>query len=144
MKQTPKFKCPLCPDSKWFSTEKGFSMHRHDKGHPVDTQPLEVTAADRSEANENETIEMRRAHHAAQQAKRADSRARNTELLRQAGIPFVVKNNGAHIIIADAVDFWPGPGKWHSRTLPTKGYGVRELLKFLGHKTAVLSEVAHG
>lgn len=137
-------KCPLCDDRR-FSDLKAFSMHCQAKGaNHTGLVALKVTAQELAADNENEVTEMWRAHHAAQQAKRAQSRTRSTEQLRQAGIPFVVKNNGAHLIVADAVDFWPGTGKWHSRTLPTKDYGVRSLLRFLGHKTAVLSEVTHG
>ena len=122
-------------------------MHCHSKGgeHMApDLKPAEVTAAERAAANENETTEMWREHHAIQTARRAESRARNVAALNKAGIPYVSKNGGAHLIVAEAVDWWPGTGLWHSRTLPTKGYGLRSLLEFIGYKTAILSEVTHG
>lgn len=146
MKRTPKFKCPLCPDAKHFATETAFSMHCQAKGGDhlaPDLEPAEVTAADRAAANENEVTEMWRAHHADQAKKRAENRVSSSEVLRKAGVPFVAKNNGAHLIVDDAVDYWPGTGLWHSRTTPTKGRGVMRLLGFLGVKPPP-KEVAHG
>lgn len=147
MKRTPKFKCPLCgPEHKWFADAKAVSMHRHSKGGEhlaPNFEAILVTAEDRAAANENETTEMWRAHHAAQAARRAESRASSTDLLRQAKVPFVVKNNGAHLIVDDAVDFWPGTGLWHSRTTPAQGRGVMRLLTYL-NVTLPPKEVAHG
>ena len=136
MKRTPKFKCPLCgPEHKQFADEKAFSMHCHSKGGEhlaPDLKPAEVTAADRAAANENEVTEMWRAHHADQAKKRAENRISSSEVLRKAGVPFVVKNNGAHLILDERVDFWPGTSLWHCRITPTKGRGIRRLFDFLG------------
>ena len=70
----------------------------------------------------------------ARQEKRADNRENSAEYLRERGIPFVEKNNGAHLIVEGKdcfIDFWPGPGKWHSRC-GKKGFGVRNLVAFIG------------
>lgn len=69
----------------------------------------------------------------ARQEKRADNRENSAEYLRERGIPFVEKNNGAHLIVEGKdcfIDFWPWPGKWHSRC-GKKGFGVRNLVAFI-------------
>ena len=69
----------------------------------------------------------------ARQGKRADNRENSAEYLTERGIPFVSKNNGAHLIVEGAtcfIDFWPGTGKWHSRC-GKKGFGVRNLVAFI-------------
>ncbi|WP_299083390.1 hypothetical protein [uncultured Paraglaciecola sp.] len=51
--------------------------------------------------------------------------------LEQAGIPFTVHNNGAHLIVKTAtgfIDFWPGKDRWKNRTGKT-GFGVCELIE---------------
>ena len=68
------------------------------------------------------------------QAKRADNREKSAEYLTERGIPFVVKNDGSHLIVEGAecfIDFWPGTGKWNSRC-GKKGFGVRNLVAFIG------------
>lgn len=67
------------------------------------------------------------------QAKRADNRANSAEYLAQRGIPFVSKNDGAHLIVEGRegfIDFWPCTGKWHSRC-GKKGFSVRNLVAFI-------------
>jgi hypothetical protein len=69
-----------------------------------------------------------------QQARRADNREKSAEYLRQRGIPFEEKNNGAHLIVEGRdcfIDFWPGTGRWNSRC-GCKGFGVRHLVVFIG------------
>ena len=68
------------------------------------------------------------------QAKRADNRESSAEYLEQRSIPFVSKNDGAHLIVEGRecfIDFWPGTGKWNSRC-GKKGFGVRNLVEFIG------------
>jgi hypothetical protein len=68
------------------------------------------------------------------QEKRADNRESSAEYLSVRGVPFTVKNGGAHLIVECEecfIDFWPGTGKWHSRC-GKKGFGVRNLCEFVG------------
>lgn len=67
----------------------------------------------------------------ASQVKRADNREKSAQRLRDAGVPFVSKNAGAHLIVRDRVNFWPGTGLWADRETPEKGRGVRSLLDHL-------------
>lgn len=72
-----------------------------------------------------------RALRAESQARRGSNRERSAQQLQALNIPFVSKNTGAHLIVRDRVDFWPGTGKWKDRTLPTEGRGIRGLLRHL-------------
>ena len=69
------------------------------------------------------------------QQKRAVNRKESVKLLTKRGIAFVVKNNGAHLIVkgrrAD-IDFWPGTGLWIERDTGTTGRGVQKLITFIG------------
>lgn len=65
----------------------------------------------------------------AKQEKRADNRDRSTEMLVIAGIPFVSKNNGAHLIVDGRFDFWPGTGLWMERGKSKKNRGIRSLIE---------------
>ena len=78
------------------------------------------------------------------QEKRADNRENSAEYLVQREIPFVSKNGGAHLIVEGRecpIDFWPGTGKWHSRC-GKKGFGVRNLVAFIGAPNALSSPAA--
>lgn len=66
-------------------------------------------------------------------ARRLNNRERSAQRLTDLHIPFVVKNDGAHIIVK-GVDFWPGTGLWQDRTLPATGRGIRTLLLHLETK----------
>lgn len=66
--------------------------------------------------------------------KRASNRETSPQYLREQGIIFATKNNGAHLIVAHngaTVDFWPGTGKWNVRHSRKTGRGVKNLVKFL-------------
>lgn len=66
--------------------------------------------------------------------KRADNREQSADVLKRAGVAFVSRNRGAHLIVKHngiRVDFWPGTGKWSSYGGRTSR-GVFELLKYLG------------
>lgn len=65
----------------------------------------------------------------ASKEKRANNRDRSTEILVVAGIPFVSKNNGAHLIVAERYDFWPGTGLWMERGKAKKHRGIRSLIE---------------
>lgn len=67
------------------------------------------------------------------QEKRASNREQSPQLLEAAGIPFEVKNMGAHLIVEGNdcyIDFWPGTGRWISRK-GERGFGVRNLIKHI-------------
>lgn len=63
------------------------------------------------------------------QEKRADNRESSRQLLLDAGIPFQERNGGAHLIVAERFDFWPGTGKWIERGTKTYRRGVFNLIK---------------
>lgn len=66
---------------------------------------------------------------AEKKAKRAANRESSPALLREAGVQFIEKNGGSHLIVANATfDFWPGTGKWIERATGAKGRGVFKLL----------------
>ena len=65
------------------------------------------------------------------QEKRERNRAASTAILRRVGIPFESKNDGAHLIVLYAIDFWPGTGLWIVRKTKKKGRGVRNLLAII-------------
>jgi len=62
-------------------------------------------------------------------AKRESNRDASTRMLTAAGISFVSKNDGAHLIVAERYDFWPGTGLWMARGDKTKQRGVSNLIK---------------
>jgi hypothetical protein len=71
------------------------------------------------------------------QEKRASNRVSSRDLLRAAGVVFVEKNDGTHVIVDGGpggrrADFWPGTGLWMVRGSSKRHRGVRRLLKWLG------------
>lgn len=67
------------------------------------------------------------------QERRAKNRDQSPRHLEQEYIPYVSKNDGAHLIVGNEdnlVDFWPGTGKWIARK-GGKGRGVHNLIKFI-------------
>lgn len=67
------------------------------------------------ETDDGDAGQLWRDVHAAQRQKRAENRERSAGALTEAGISYVVKNDGAHLIVADQWDFWPGTGLWMNR-----------------------------
>lgn len=64
---------------------------------------------------------------------REKNRAASPEILKAAGINYISKNGGAHLIVTHngvTADLWPGTGKWHIRN-GSKGRGVRNLIRKL-------------
>ena len=56
----------------------------------------------------------------------------STKMLEDAGIPFIKKNGGVHLIVGDgAFDFWPSTGLFINRANQKQGRGVKNLLKAL-------------
>jgi len=78
--------------------------------------------------SDNEASELWRAWHQLRAAKRAANRDASTLMLKNAGIPFESKNDGAHLIVAGRYDFWPGTGLWQARGERTKQRGVHRLI----------------
>lgn len=79
--------------------------------------------------NEVSDTEMWREHKRQRQDKRASNRDRSTEILVLANIKFVSKNNGAHLVVAERFDFWPGTGLWMERGKAKKYRGIRSLIE---------------
>lgn len=69
----------------------------------------------RKPADPEDMAELFRARRVAQQAKRAENKAKSTDILQREGVPFVSKNDGVHLIVAGRWDFWPSTGKWQER-----------------------------
>lgn len=75
--------------------------------------------------------------------RRADNRENSAEVLRQHGVAFEAKNEGAHLIVrhkGKVADLWPGTGKFRIR--PTDNYqrGVFKMLKQLGVEVAAKAQ----
>ena len=62
-------------------------------------------------------------------SRRANNRSKSADMLRAAGVAFVERNGGAHLIVAGRWDAWPGTGLWIDRTTKERGRGVRELIR---------------
>lgn len=124
-----KFRCSVC--CRKFDQADHVRRHAIDKGDAkhatAEAIPL-VAKAEQEE--ENETSAMWRDLKQIQQQKRASNREGAADILTRAGVKFVSKNGGAHLIVDDRVDAWPGTGLWHSRNTPEKNRGVRSLLRF--------------
>jgi hypothetical protein len=74
------------------------------------------------------------AHRELSKQKRASNREESARILREAGLTFTTKNEGAHLVVvrlAVVVDFWPGTGLWISRNPAKRGRGVQPLINFL-------------
>lgn len=67
------------------------------------------------------------------QQKRASNREQSARKLDAAGIQYLSKNAGAHLIVTAAdgqiIDFWPGTGLWRMRSSARQGRGIRSLLR---------------
>ncbi len=74
--------------------------------------------------------------------KRAANRESSAQVLTDAGVEFVTKNFGAHLIVQTAIeyiDFWPGTGLWQVRG-GRRGRGVKQLLAYLDATTSVFDD----
>jgi hypothetical protein len=55
------------------------------------------------------------------------------KILQEAGLVFLVKNNGSHIIVSGenfVVDFWPANELWIVRGSHQRNYVIEELVEF--------------
>lgn len=79
--------------------------------------------------------EVKPAMKAASVERRAKNRTSSAELLQANGISYTTNNGGVHLIITHAgqvVDFWPGTGRWRTRTTPVIDHrGVFTLIQYL-------------
>ena len=77
--------------------------------------------------------------------RRSNNRCRSTGMLTGLGLQFEIKNDGAHLIVrheGQAVDFWPGTGKYKPRKPGTQyGRGVFNMLKYLGIDPKAAKEI---
>ena len=64
-------------------------------------------------------------------AKKRNNLEYSTKMLEDAGIPFIKKNGGVHLIVDGAFDFWPSTGLFINRSTQKQGRGVKNLLKAL-------------
>lgn len=61
-----------------------------------------------------------------------DKNRKNAALLLNAeNIAFQSKNHGAHLIIANRWDLWPGTGKWRDRKVNKYSHGLTSLIKLI-------------
>ena len=72
------------------------------------------------------------------QAKRRSNLDSSTGIMERSGVPFVSKNNGVHLIVADRWDYWPSTGLFIDRRTKKKGRGVNNLLR---HARAALKNM---
>lgn len=77
----------------------------------------------------SETADMWKGVKEKSQKKRAKNRERGAELLEEHGIIFTEHNGGAHLIIEDRWDYWPGTGKWLDRRVGMYDRGIMKLIK---------------
>lgn len=63
------------------------------------------------------------------QVRRGQNRVEGWKALAERRIPHVVKNDGAHIIVDDRIDYWPGTGLWKVRGSKQSGRGIGALLR---------------
>jgi len=70
--------------------------------------------------------------------RRHANRAKTPELLKQYGVAFDSRNDGAHLIVTHGgkiADLWPGTGKYQVRGTDRYRRGVFNLLRDLGVQT---------
>lgn len=100
-------------DDLWFSPNELERLYRNDEADQDDDSIAHTFSAMRKMSQE----------------KRASNREASAAMLIEAGIQFESKNDGAHLIVADKYDFWPGTGLWMERGKTQRSRGVRGLIK---------------
>lgn len=67
--------------------------------------------------------------------RRAANRENSAALLSSKGIEFTTNNDGIHLMVSHAggvIDFWPGTGRWRTRTTPViERRGVHDLISYI-------------
>lgn len=88
----------------------------------------------KNSCEENEITETWKAIRQMRQDKRASNRDQSAKLLEASGIPFISKNGGAHLIVCDSFNFWPGTGLWmriNTKAKSQRNYGVHNLIQHI-------------
>lgn len=67
----------------------------------------------------------------ASKKRRQDNREQSPKALASAGLSFATHNNGAHLVVCERWDFWPGTGKWIDRKTHRRGRGVFPLIRMV-------------
>lgn len=62
--------------------------------------------------------------------RRERNRLRGQAELESAGVAFEAKNNGAHLVVLERIDYWPGTGLWKDREVPQEGRGINSLIGY--------------
>lgn len=86
--------------------------------------------------SDSDCVEVFKAMKEHSKAKRASNRENGQRFLMEAGIPFIEKNGGAHLVVEGSdcfIDYWPGTGRWITRN-GCKGFGVRNLIQHITKK----------
>jgi hypothetical protein len=65
------------------------------------------------------------------QEQHAKRREEGPGALEAAGHKVSVHNRGAHLVVNESVDFWPGTGRWIARSTGRRGRGIDSLLGWL-------------
>lgn len=85
-------------------------------------------------ASVEEHVQFFKNRRKANQRKKAHNRENSPKMLKEAGVQFRSCNDGLHLIVQgpkEAIDFWPGTGKWRERGTNITRYGVRGLIKYI-------------
>jgi hypothetical protein len=61
--------------------------------------------------------------------RRQNNRDQSPQALTAAGLSFTTHNGGAHLVVCERFDFWPGTGKWIDRKTRRGGRGVFPLIR---------------
>lgn len=62
-------------------------------------------------------------------AKRRQNIATSRQRLDEAGVPYTIRNGGAHLVVAARFEFTPGNGVWWEVGTERRGRGVFSLIK---------------
>lgn len=76
--------------------------------------------------------------------RRARNRKNGASMLERAGVPFVSKNEGAHLIVRDRWDYWPGTGLWSDRRTQERRRGIHSLFVAIGRANAATQHSGSG
>ena len=63
--------------------------------------------------------------------RRRKNRKNGLEKVEKKGLRYTVHNDGAHIVIAGRIDYWPGTGLFKDRITGKRGRGVKKLMKHI-------------
>lgn len=61
--------------------------------------------------------------------RRAGHRERAPVTLRQNSVAFTSHNDGAHLVVEQRIDYWPGTGLWRDKRTGESARGIASLLR---------------